>query len=498
MLAGAPVTASYFRDANSGTAQMADCLDPSISSLYGVSRLNSTTARVYAISNIGGTPSLNFTNVAIPSAPAPSAAAPSTPGDLDPLDGRIFSATWRSGHLFASHTVGLSGGVNAVRWYDVNLNSYPVGTPTLAQSGNVTPPAGPHYHMGAIAANGYNDVSTIFTRSASSGAGAPADAMAAGRKSSDPAGSMGTPILLSTSQGPSYGGVGDNRWGDYFAAGVDPTDDATFWGVAMVANASGGWITVVNSWTVTPPAVLDSHAVPPTISGGSTGVGTVNLDTPAPQFGYVVSLTSANPGVASVPATVTVPGGATSANYTITTSAVTSSTPVQITASLRGVNKPATTTVVPAGQLSGTVTLGGFTVSPAGRQVTIEIRNVGSTSPLQTAVVTLDGSGHFAMATSLVGTFDVAVKSSHWLRKRVANVTFTAAGASGVNATLTNGDVNGDNTVSLGDFQQLRTAFGSVPASSNWNAEADLNGDGTVSIADFQILRTNFGAIGDN
>ncbi|MBW7929117.1 MAG: hypothetical protein H3C58_13740, partial [Fimbriimonadaceae bacterium] len=60
-----------------------------------------------------------------------------------------------------------------------------------------------------------------------------------------------------------------------------------------------------------------------------------------------------------------------------------------------------------------------------------------------------------------------------------------------------NGDVNGDNSVGIPDFIQLRNAFGSVPASPNWNPNADLNRDGSVSIADFLIFRSNFGATGE-
>lgn len=498
MLTGSPVTASYLRDANGASAQVADCFDATVGPMYAISRLNSTTARIYAVSNITTTPTLNFTNLTIPSAPAPTTAAPSTPGSLDTLDGRMYSASFRSGRLVASHTVS-SSGVNRVRWYDFNLNSYPSATPTLIQSGNLIPPTGPHFHMPAIASNGYDDISVIFTRSASSGTGAPADAMAAGRKLNDAAGTMGTPVLLASSQSAGFGGSGTNRWGDYFSAGVDPTDDATFWGVAMVANSSGGWITMVNSWTITPPAALTSNALPSTITGGTVGTGTITLDSPAPQLGYVVSLTSSNPGLAAVPATVTVPGGSATVNYSVTTQTVGSNTPITITASLRGVTRQANTTLVPAAaQVSGTVTLGDYTGTVAGRQVSVEIRNVGSSTVVQTGTATLNASGQYSITTSLNGNFDVFIKSSHWLRKVVSNVSITSSGATGVNATLKNGDVNNDNTVSLADFALLRNAFGSTSSSGNWNADADLNGDGTVSLADFAIMRNNFGQVGDN
>jgi hypothetical protein len=148
-------------------------------------------------------------------------------------------------------------------------------------------------------------------------------------------------------------------------------------------------------------------------------------------------------------------------------------------------------------QISGTVSLGNFAGPVAGTQVTVEVRNPGSSVVLDSYTATLDATGAFSVGTTRTGTYDVAIKASHWLRKAVRNVVFGANGASGVNATLTNGDVNGDNAVSLGDFTALRAAYGSGPGDPNWNPRADLNGDLTVSLGDFTILRANYGIQGD-
>src|SRR5206468_6252677 len=50
---------------------------------------------------------------------------------------------------------------------------------------------------------------------------------------------------------------------------------------------------------------------PSSVTGGSSSTGTATLSAPAPSGGTVVSLSSTNPGVASVPASVTVPAGGT-------------------------------------------------------------------------------------------------------------------------------------------------------------------------------------------
>lgn len=72
---------------------------------------------------------------------------------------------------------------------------------------------------------------------------------------------------------------------------------------------------------------------PDTVTGGlEDSVGTISLDNPAPSNGLDVQLTSSDPAVASVPASVTVPGGGTTATFDIMTSKVTQDTSVIITA----------------------------------------------------------------------------------------------------------------------------------------------------------------------
>jgi plastocyanin len=153
-----------------------------------------------------------------------------------------------------------------------------------------------------------------------------------------------------------------------------------------------------------------------------------------------------------------------------------------------------TVTVLPP-SVTGTITLQNF--SGAMPAVTIEVRNPGSTTALNTYNVTPASDGTFTFPAPSTGTYDIAFKASHWLRKVVANVAVTSNGASGLTPSLKNGDVNGDNVISLGDFTQLRTAFGSTSTDPNWNPNADLNGDGAVSLSDFTILRANFGQAGD-
>jgi hypothetical protein len=149
--------------------------------------------------------------------------------------------------------------------------------------------------------------------------------------------------------------------------------------------------------------------------------------------------------------------------------------------------------------ISGVVTLGDFAGNPTTQQVTFQIRNVGSTSALESHTVTLGPGGAFSFNLLPVlpaGVYDITAKGSHWLRARRTSITIAPTGVAGQNFTLTNGDVDGDNEVSIGDYAALSAAYGSEPGDSNWNPNADLNGDGTVDIGDFAILSGNFGMSG--
>src|SRR5205807_631624 len=83
------------------------------------------------------------------------------------------------------------------------------------------------------------------------------------------------------------------------------------------------------------------------VVGGNPSTGTVTLTAAAPAGGAVVTLVSTG-AVASVPASVTVPAGATSATFTVTTPVVMGlAAPSDIIATFGGVGRAATLTVTP-------------------------------------------------------------------------------------------------------------------------------------------------------
>lgn len=124
---------------------------------------------------------------------------------------------------------------------------------------------------------------------------------------------------------------------------VTPVATATDKSATITASLNGSSATQV---LAVKAAVLLSVSVnPTTVVGGSgtTVTGTVTFDGPAPTGGRVVTLSSSLPGTASVPATVTVAAGATSATFTVSHFVVAGSTrTVTITAVCAGVTKTCT------------------------------------------------------------------------------------------------------------------------------------------------------------
>src|SRR5439155_17796554 len=58
------------------------------------------------------------------------------------------------------------------------------------------------------------------------------------------------------------------------------------------------------------------------------------------------------------------------------------------------------------------------------------------------------------------------------------------------------GDANGDNVVSVSDFNVMRGTFGRTCGEFGYDSRADFTGDCTVNILDFNLLRRNFGLSG--
>lgn len=149
--------------------------------------------------------------------------------------------------------------------------------------------------------------------------------------------------------------------------------------------------------------------------------------------------------------------------------------------------------------ITGNVSLLDYDPAPDTQHVRIEVREVGSTTPLETHSVVPDANGDYSFVTDVAaGTYDLAAKGTHWLRQLRSSVAVSNTGATGVDFILTNGDSDPDNEVNLVDFGIVASAFGLAQGDPGFIPEADLNGDEEVNLFDIGIVSANFGQYGDD
>jgi hypothetical protein len=167
--------------------------------------------------------------------------------------------------------------------------------------------------------------------------------------------------------------------------------------------------------TLNPPKLLSIAFNPSSVVGGVATTGTITLSDPAPDDGLAVSLSSNSPAV-SVPTTVTVSAGRTSATFSTKTLAVSLLTSVVVSASSNSASVQTTLTVNPpilkslsvspslvkGGKIAqGTVTIG--SAAPAGG-LSIALSSNQASASVAGSVVILAGktSVTFKIATTAV------------------------------------------------------------------------------------------------
>ncbi|HEY7388336.1 MAG TPA: SBBP repeat-containing protein, partial [Bryobacteraceae bacterium] len=240
-------------------------------------------------------------------------------------------------------------------------------------------------------------------------------------------------------------------------AGTVATITATYNGVAKTVGLA------VN------PLLASITLNPVVLTGGAGSIGTVTLSSAAPAGGALVALTSANTNAASVPASVTVTAGATSATFALTTKAVKTVTSVNITATSNGaarivtltVNPPlASATVNPASVTGGTGSTGTVRLSSAapaaGAVVTLASSNTNvATVPASVTVAAGATNATFAITTKAVTTTTVmTITATYNGAAQTATLTVNppaaALAAIAVNPTAVTGGAASTGTVTLG------------------------------------------------
>src|SRR5438105_2208173 len=182
--------------------------------------------------------------------------------------------------------------------------------------------------------------------------------------------------------------------------------------------------------TVTPatsaPSLTSLTVNPTSVNGGNSSTGTVTLSSAAEAGGVMVSLSSSDTSVATVPPNVTVAAGATSASFTVKTNPVSASTTSTITGSYAGVQKSTLLTITP--QPPSGPSLTSLTLNPASVP--------GGTSSIGTVALNgLAPAGGIVISLSSSNAAVAVVPSSVTIAAGATNATFTVSTMTVTSAT---------------------------------------------------------------
>lgn len=220
---------------------------------------NSSTATLV---NTLSTASFSYSGISI--------SQPGTSQSLDDLADRLmFRMQYRNfgdhQSMVANHTVNAGSGQAGVRWYE--LRNTGSGW-SIYQQGTYAPSDGDGRWMGSIAMNDNGDIALGYSVSSSS---TYPSIRIAGQTAGAPEG-LGVLDIAETSilEG-SASQTGVDRWGDYSAMTIDPSDGSTFWYTQEYSTGGWNWETQIASFSFAPPV-----PVPPTadFSADATYIGT--------------------------------------------------------------------------------------------------------------------------------------------------------------------------------------------------------------------------------
>ena len=213
---------------------------------------------------------------------------------------------------------------------------------------------------------------------------------------------------------------------------------------SVVITASIGGSEAYGTLTVLVPFPKTLTIAPNVITGGNNAVGTITLQSNAPAGGQVVTLTSMHPDV-TVPASVTVPAGALTATFSVSTKIAARDYSAAIDAEADGAGvgttvlvkrvTPKSVTFAPSSIVGGNTSVGTVTLNVAAPTggATVMLKSTSTFVTVPTSVTVAEGQ--------TTATFDIA--TSVTARTVLANVQATAAGVrvagvltvSGVNVT---------------------------------------------------------------
>lgn len=208
-------------------------------------------------------PSIESSLVAVPRVDGDGEASTPVGAGLWIVDPRIMNATMRDGTLWCTNHGRPSGASNACGvWYAVDCTG---AAPVFQQGGAFQFGGAEESFFPAVAVNGAGQAAVVYGRSSPD---RHPTLEIAGRLPSDPANTMSAGLEIGASVTSPSGTDSLNRWGDYFDATVDPSDDRTFWVVGELQTGDG-WITEIASFSLGLPADLNGDGA---VDGADFGI----------------------------------------------------------------------------------------------------------------------------------------------------------------------------------------------------------------------------------
>jgi hypothetical protein len=164
---------------------------------------------------------------------------------------------------------------------------------------------------------------------------------------SGPAPTGGAPVALSSDSSAASVPASVTVATGATTASFEVTTKHVLSAIGATVTASYGGVTRNSTLTLLPLELTALTLQPVSVLGGGTATATLKLNGVAPSGGALVSLSSDNPALVEVPASVVVAAGETSATFPVMAGAVSAATPVLISASYAGTLRSATLTVSP-------------------------------------------------------------------------------------------------------------------------------------------------------
>ncbi|MCB0669498.1 MAG: hypothetical protein KDC80_26925 [Saprospiraceae bacterium] len=214
--------------------------------------------------------------------PVPDAPQMGSATLIDAGDSRALNAVWRDGKIALCFTYN-SGGEATAHWVLLTASG---GAPGFSDQGDVggeDVATGAHTFYPSVALNQNGDLGIGFALSAPT---LYAGAYYTGRASGDASGMTDPVKVLKAGVAPyvrTFGGT-RNRWGDYSATVVDPSDDVSFWvyneyamtqgTMTMMPNEDGRWATAYGKFQI--GDCPDMLPLAGTIAAGTYTANTIN------------------------------------------------------------------------------------------------------------------------------------------------------------------------------------------------------------------------------